>query len=563
MSVERATGFEHYRRSMRLRRSSPVRATFLGVVAGLLCLQCSDTGLYAVGGAGVGGPDKAEIVGEACVPLAAGPTFPVKVIYAIEGGPEVDLNTKGAIVSALNGLGARFTEPFISFDIVAFHTLATAEIGKFVPPSDPAMSFVTGVTKYNAYQESGPVSIRSPLKLAHSLLSGDMITGCRGTVARTRYLVVLLMFSADTACANPVFNAGIDLDCNDFLNTMPPDYAQCSACELARRTQDLRALATQYGAGEVSVQPVYIRTTADPAARYEANAIAQAGGTELIETDPGNINNALNGINYASLQRSLQLKRLIAFNRNALARQGQILIDSDGDGLSDEDEAKYHTDPKNPDTDYDNINDWIEVKYGMNPLAMDMINGCNPVADTDEDRLYDCEERVLGTDPCILDTDGDGIPDLVELNGGTNPLVPEDLTDSDRDGHDNVDEILAHTDPNSVDIAFAQTNGYGYSISDTDLNGKPLVTVDGRTCYNIDAYNITLVNTLARPNLFGGTTPQGTNDIYLYFMVGRANDPRGTGIGSLFVQQIQFIPPAKKKPKGVIQVTPDDFVLGD
>jgi hypothetical protein len=552
----------------------------------LLCVQCTDTGLYAVGGAGVGGPDKAEFIGEACVPIAAGPTFPVKVIYAIEGGAEVDNPTKAAIVMSLQTLGARFTDPYISFDLVAFHTLATAEIGHFVPSSDTPMSYVTGISKYNAFQETGPVSLRAPLKLAHSLLSGDMLTGCRGTVARTRYLVVLVMFSADTSCANPVFNAGIDLDCNAFINTTPPNEAQCSACELTRRTQDLRALATQYAAGEVVVQPVYVRGSTqlsdggvDPfvaAARYEAAAIAQAGGTELIETDPGNLGNTLNSLNYASLQRSLELKRLIAFNRNAIARTGQILVDSDGDGLPDVDEDKNgngivdpgETSPTDPDTDHDNINDWIEVKFGMDPLTMDVINGCNPVADTDEDRLFDCEERVLGTDPCILDTDGDGLPDLVELNGGTNPLVPEDLDDSDRDGHSNVEEILAHTDPNSADIAFAQASGYGYSISDTDpadmsTMPKLLMTVDGRSCYAIDAYNITLVSTLPRPNAFGGTTAKGTNDIYLYFMVGRANDPRGTGIGSLFIQQIQFIPPARKKPSGVIHVTPDDFVLGD
>jgi hypothetical protein len=545
-----------------------MRARLSLLFLGLLCVQCTDTGLYAEAGGGVGGPNKAEFQGQACVPLAAGPTFPVKVLYAIEGGDEVDNDTKGAIVSTLNGLGARFTEPYISFDIVAYHTIATALIGKFVPPSDPTMAFVSGVNKYSAYQESGPISLRSPLKLAHSLLSGDMITGCRGTVARTRYLVVVLIFSADTSCENPVFNAGIDLDCNAFITQATPDPAQCSACELTRRTQDLRALASQYGAGEVTIQPVYIRTTADVSARYEANAIAQAGGSELIETDPGNISNTLNAINYASLQRSLELKRLIAFNRNTISREGQVLVDSDGDGLSDDDEKKYGTDPTNPDTDFDNINDWIEVKFGMDPLKMDMINGCNPVADTDEDRLFDCEERVLGTDPCILDTDGDGLPDLVELNAGTNPLVPEDLKDDDRDGHSNVDEVLAHTDPSSADIAFTQANGYGYSISDVDpmdtsATPKKLMTVDGRACYDIDAYNITLVNTLARPNLFGGTTPKGTNDVYLYFMVGRANDPRGTGIGSLFVQQFQFIPPATKKPKGVIKVTPDDFVLGD
>jgi len=43
-------------------------------------------------------------------------------------------------------------------------------------------------------------------------------------------------------------------------------------------------------------------------------------------------------------------------------------IDSDNDGLSDEDEFRYKTDPKNPDTDGDGFLDGDEVKNGFNPL---------------------------------------------------------------------------------------------------------------------------------------------------------------------------------------------------
>jgi hypothetical protein len=42
----------------------------------------------------------------------------------------------------------------------------------------------------------------------------------------------------------------------------------------------------------------------------------------------------------------------------------------------------------------------------------------------------------------------------------------------------------------------------------------------------------------------------------------RDNDPRGTGIGSLFVPQIKFTPPATRKPRGVVTFGPDDFVTG-
>lgn len=49
-------------------------------------------------------------------------------------------------------------------------------------------------------------------------------------------------------------------------------------------------------------------------------------------------------------------------------------LDSDGDGLSDDEEAVIGTDPNNPDTDGDGINDNDEVNGGSDPL-----NPCNPI----------------------------------------------------------------------------------------------------------------------------------------------------------------------------------------
>lgn len=545
-------------------------------------VSCTDSGLYAAGAGGPSGPDRAEFKGQACVPLAGGDAFPVKVLFALQGGAGVDREIVGGLVDGLNAVTAQFSTPYISFGVVGYHAIATGFQGSFVRDERVAQAFA----RYGAYQEAGPVSHRAPLKLSQSIISGDMQTSCRGQVARTRYYVVLVMLTPDTSCANPVFNAGITDKCNAFL----PDQAvcnacdtmgtqcdvcnmgrvQCSECELSRVTEEVKELAKRYNAGEVTIQPVYVRQISDPVVRYQAAAIARAGGTELIETTPDSIEKTLTSLNYASLQRALKLKRLIAMNRNTVSRNGEVLIDSDGDGISDLQEEEIGTDPTNVDSDGDRISDGVELKMGLKPQNVldangvptgeniNIVKGCNTENDEDGDRLNDCEERVLGTDGCISDTDGDGVPDLVEFLGGTNPLVAEDLQDDDRDGTANVQEIEKHTDPISADIEFQQERGYGYAIKEA----KP--TPDGRACYDLDIYNVTVVGTQSRPSPDGSglIIPKGTNDVYLYFQVGRDNDPRGTGIGSLFVPQIRFTPPATRRPRGVVSFTPDDFVSG-
>ncbi len=94
-------------------------------------------------------------------------------------------------------------------------------------------------------------------------------------------------------------------------------------------------------------------------------------------------------------------------------------IDSDGDGLTDKEEAAIGTDPFNPDTDGDGLSDGEEVhKYHTDPL--------NP--DSDFDGLSDgAEVLTYHTNPLDPDTDHGGVKDGHEvIEDGTNPLDPKD-----------------------------------------------------------------------------------------------------------------------------------------
>jgi outer membrane protein OmpA-like peptidoglycan-associated protein len=121
-------------------------------------------------------------------------------------------------------------------------------------------------------------------------------------------------------------------------------------------------------------------------------------------------------------------------------------MDTDGDGLADNEEVKLGTNPREADTDHDNLSDLDELrKYHTNPLVADSDGdglsdyeevfsyGSNPLQpDTDADGLSDyAEVAQYRTDPLNKDTDGDGLSDGDEVKTlGTNPLNRD--TDSDQ-----------------------------------------------------------------------------------------------------------------------------------
>jgi len=115
---------------------------------------------------------------------------------------------------------------------------------------------------------------------------------------------------------------------------------------------------------------------------------------------------------------------------------------SDTDALFDNEEHAAGTDPSNPDTDGDGLDDYAEVHGPTDPIDDDsdddllidgdeVAGGCDPMlTDSDEDGLSDYEESLLLTDCTLEDTDGGGMPDGLEVASGKDPLA-HDIVDAD------------------------------------------------------------------------------------------------------------------------------------
>jgi hypothetical protein len=106
--------------------------------------------------------------------------------------------------------------------------------------------------------------------------------------------------------------------------------------------------------------------------------------------------------------------------------------DGDRDGLTNQQElVTYHTNPTQPDTDGDTLEDGWEIEYGMSAIVnnnTDAINGNDADDDPDLDHLDNEMECQLGTDPFDEDTDEDGVNDDVEEAQATNPKNPASKT---------------------------------------------------------------------------------------------------------------------------------------
>ncbi|AKT37489.1 isopeptide-forming domain-containing fimbrial protein [Chondromyces crocatus] len=162
-----------------------------------------------------------------------------------------------------------------------------------------------------------------------------------------------------------------------------------------------------------------------------------------------------------------------------------VLIDSDGDGLGDDEELAIGTDPFDADSDDDGVPDGMEIDPGLDTDGDGLINALDP--DSDNDGLYDGTEMGLDcsspgtdltkkhcipdadmgattTDPLNPDTDGGGVRDGAEdfnRNGRVDPGETDptagngaddaSVVDSDGDGLSDGQELAIGTDPNDAD----------------------------------------------------------------------------------------------------------------
>lgn len=208
----------------------------------------------------------------------------------------------------------------------------------------------------------------------------------------------------------------------------------------------------------------------------------------------------LGSLDYSSLASRNVLKTLLvqplSSEPGALHRE----VDTDGDGLIDELDNDFTNKTLKfyADTDSDGFDDKFEVLHHDDGFRADQPDGrgCNPASpltlncrarDTDGDGLSQYAEDYLKTRPTLVDSDGDGVPDGLEVRYNLDPLAPLAAgLDTDGDGVPDAEEYRRGSNPVKRDREYQDLNSFQYAVTGEEQ-------ADGRMCYDFTVSNVQLV----------------------------------------------------------------------
>lgn len=261
----------------------------------------------------------------------------------------------------------------------------------------------------------------------------------------------------------------------------------------------------------------------------------------------------LGALDYSSLASRNVMKSLMVQALSSEPGVSARQTDTDGDGLIDEfdNDFTHKTNPNFADTDDDGFDDTFEVRRfddGFRPDSKDG-RGCDKaspltpncqIRDTDGDGLSQFAETYLKTRPTLVDSDGDGVPDGMEVRYGLDPNVRLiSGIDTDGDGTSDSDEFRMGSNPVSRDRPFQEKGAYQYSITSETM-------ADQSVCYDFRVSNLQLVTP---PNRAGLT--QGFNLFKVWFSEapesGVATD---YGVWKASCFWAQYDPPSVRVPAG-------------
>jgi len=517
--------------------------------------------------------NKLRVTGDFCTTDPDDLRFPVKVLFIMDTSTSMEATDPLATrVDAMIGVIDRLSGvPGVEFGLIVFGlgaNILTERCDDYVARTNCTPGFTTDTTSalsaaIGAGQAAGTTDYTIALQTAVSMIASDMANSDETDLQNARY--VLIFLSDGIPDADSTF--GPDQVCpeiENWANNGVVDDRGLSGT-LSVLINQFKELAKRYDVRELSLHGAFVAAQ-DVATEVKAcgsnliRAMTNEGEGTYRDFSSGEAINFL-FVDYTSYKRIFSLKNFVVSNLSARPFSDALyadrkaksddptlalgIIDSDGDGLTDELEALIGTSPLIQDSDGDGFSDLLEYRLrgsGFDPLDPTDADCAADVDrfDTDGDGLRDCEERFVGTNPKRYDSDLDGFGDGIEFLYGSNPGADDGYLDVDFDGADNGTEIRWHSRPDVDDISYISEHAYRYSVTEGLIDGA-------RRCYSFDISNISLASTMgalpgivdetgapvAALGLAGGEMALGENRILLEASEVPFDAPNEPGIARL------------------------------
>lgn len=483
--------------------------------------------------------------------------FPVKVLFAIDAsasmgyvmpdGSGAGADPYGLRLDAARAFIDRYNSEFddVSFEVMIWNSAVTAVTqnasGQNDFTKDP--DELNDILSFNANDTT--TNYLGTLSTIYTDIQRDIIESENAdNLSRTKYIVIFL------SDGQPDSGTGID-----------------SQKKITDSVEDIVDMVENWGVGSFNFHTFLLE---DPALDEEALADAGRILDAMAEAGYGQHQRFENAdsvdFNIVDLRLTVEyiVKYIVAYNFNVKPGVDNLLVDSDADGLTDEEELIYGSDPAMRDSDNDGMSDYFEKLVSTpgnerDPLLFD--SPCDLGAettwpDTDTDGLTDCEEYIQGTKRKIADTDYDGIPDYIEHLAGTSPIEVQDTDDTDFDGSVDWLEVHYHTNVKSNDPIVQERYSYQYDIVDQGLVQMNQGTESESFVreFEFTISNIHLLETEYRTDVEDHLP--GDNVIQLYVAQVPSDQPDSTPLFRRATVTVNISDSDK-----IIEITPDNFEL--
>ena len=440
-----------------------------------------------------------EVIADFCTTPSAKIKTNLKFVFVIDQSGSNN-NRPSIPAPGTDMAGERRYDPIISFiqntpedesifySLVSFSTAANIEQGF---TSDKVQFEAAVEAEKIAINDAGWTNYREALASVRSVISADVAQAKLADEIVSSYYIVFFITDGIPMVGGGSTGSYVQ-DTNEILRDI--DSITAISLDEKEYVDSIQVHSGYYFAGYDNNG--VLENGDDPEARTLLSTMAQRSSGEFLEFSN---DQEIDFTQFAIPERNIKnvLSDVIVLNMSTLWQNGILINDTDGDGLSDELEHHFNSNPREKDSDQNGISDLVEYRVEGTPCRSSSCSSsyvrsysqCSSddlINDKDGDFLTNCEEIILGSEIDSFDSNSDSLLDDIALRFDLSlnqHATNEARIDLDWDGEDNYTEIKFNTPYN-----FNNNNLYNLQKQKYEL--KLLDENDEQSCYQLKVDNL-------------------------------------------------------------------------